>query len=105
MNTSVNNSVHPTVPKHPKGLSWLFLVLAIIGILHIGYIFYWEYQQYNDRTLMLGKLEHSMDNLRIETDLLRATVDHKFDLNYREQLARTEGFVYQDERLIISPNR
>lgn len=90
-------------PKHPKGLSWLFLVLAIVGIVHISYIFFWEYRQFKDRTLMLGKLEQSMTDLRAESELLTATLDHSLDLNYREQLARTQGFVYEDERLIVSP--
>ena len=92
-------------PKHPKGLSWLFLILAVVGIVHISYIFFWEYRQFTDRTLMLGKLEQSMHALRAETDLLVDTLDHKLDLNYREQLARTQGFVYEDERLIASPKQ
>lgn len=112
MNTALNdtaNHLQPdnsgNKPKHAKGLSWLFLILAIVGILHISYIFYWEYTQFKDRTLMLGKLEQSMAELRAESDLLTATLDHRLDLNYREQLARTQGFVYQDERLMVSPER
>jgi len=91
--------------EHPKGLSWLFLILAVVGIVHISYIFFWEYRQFSDRTLMLGKLEQSMHALRAETDLLVDTLDHKLDLNYREQLARTQGFVYPEERLIASPDQ
>lgn len=113
MNTTVtetayqnrSNNSPETQPKHPKGLSWLFLILAIVGIVHISYIFFWEYRQFTDRTLMLGKLEQSMHELRVETDLLVDTLDHKLDLNYREQLARTQGFVYEDERLIASPKQ
>lgn len=103
--TIMQKSTEATQPKHPKGLSWLFLVLAIVGIVHISYIFSWEYTQFKDRTMMLGKLEQSMADLRAESELLTATLDHSLDLNYREQLARTQGFVYQDERLIMSPDR
>jgi len=92
-------------PKHPKGLSWMFLILAIVGILHISYIFFMEYRQFRDRTSMLVKLELSMEELRAESDLLITTLDHSLDLNYREQLARTQGFVYKDERLMVSPER
>ncbi len=93
----------PQPPKHARGLSWLFLLVAVVGIVHISYIYFWEYTQYKDRTMMLGKLEHSMQELRAENDLLQATVNHQFDLSYREQLARTQGFVYEDERLIVNP--
>ena len=114
MNTTITETTYQnrpnkngpeTQPKHPKGLSWLFLILAIVGIVHISYIFFWEYRQFTDRTLMLGKLEQSMHALRAETDLLVDTLDHKLDLNYREQLARTQGFVYPEERLIASPKQ
>jgi len=120
MNTAFNKSNYPSTqlnklqpngngpenkPKHAKGLSWLFLILAVVGIVHISYIFSWEYIQFKDRMMNLATLEQSMDALRAESDLLADTIAHKSDLNYREQLARTEGFVYPEERLIMSPER
>ncbi|MEZ4630426.1 MAG: hypothetical protein R2880_06930 [Deinococcales bacterium] len=86
----------------PQGLNLLFLSLAIIGSLHISIMSLFEVQRLLQRRENIAKLEQQLQTLtqQIEGDRLR--LEHAQDPRYLEHLIRQQGFIYPQERLIIT---
>lgn len=80
-----------------KGANLLFLVLAVVGTLHVGAMFGVEiYRAWVGRH-EVARLTANITALERERDALLAVIHHADDAVYREQLARCLGFVMPDE--------
>lgn len=76
-------------------------VLAIVGIVQIGFLLFVEL----DRTLRhrsaIAILEDELREARTEADTLRAVAERSADETFREQLARGQGFLHPDETRVV----
>ncbi len=93
----------PTIPD--KGISWIFLVLGIIGSLHVLVMLGIEFNRTLEMRQGITRLSTDVYALESEVSELRAVVEHGDDQVYREQLARQQGFAFPNEmRFITLPN-
>ena len=87
-----------------RGGNLFFLVLAVIGSLHVGGMLVLEgwraVTDYRD----YGRLSSDVAALEAERDALLAVVEYGDDPVYREALARCLGFVRPDEVRYLSMN-
>lgn len=86
-----------------RGLS-LLGVVALVGCLHLVFMIGVELDRTVRHRASITALEAELDALAAEAAELRAAYEHADDAAYREQLARSQGFLYPNEtRLIVLP--
>lgn len=80
----------------------LFTLIALVGGLHALLLVGLEVNRliYTEREI--GRLELEIAAFTQEADELRDVLLHRTDLDFREQLARTHGFVYPDELRVVT---
>ena len=92
-----------TVPPTPRNWGSLFFtVLALVGGLHALLMLGLEGGRALYTRREVTRLEAEISALQAEADTLEAVVAHQDDPAYREQLARTAGFIYSDEDRILT---
>lgn len=78
------------------------VVLAVVGCLHLFFIIGVEL----DRNLVhkrdVARLEAEVSALTAELDRLDEVASRADDAAFREALARSQGYVYPDENLIVT---
>lgn len=78
------------------------VVLAVVGCLHLFFIIGVEL----DRNLVhkrdVARLEAEVSALTAELDRLDEVASRAEDAAFREALARSQGYVYPDEDLIVT---
>ncbi|HZW99946.1 MAG TPA: hypothetical protein VFF10_07780 [Trueperaceae bacterium] len=84
-------------PVHPA-----LVVLAVVGCLHLFFIIGVEL----DRNLVhrrdVARLEAEVSALTAELNRLDEVASRAGDSAYREALARSQGYVYPDEDLVVT---
>lgn len=104
----IRSPADDTTPEHRaprRRLNLLIVLLASVGVVQLIYLNLVEV----DRTLVLqrdvNRLEADVARLEAEEFELREVAAHAFDLGYREQLARRQGFIGKDElRVVTAPS-
>jgi len=77
-------------------------ILALIGMLHVGFLIFVELDRFSRHRTAITELEAELAATRAEADALRAIAERLSDTDFREQLARRQGFMFPDEtRLIV----
>ena len=78
-------------------MGFLLTVLALVGSLHALVMLGVETNRWLYSRGEITRLERDLTSINGEIGELEATVDHRYDVPYRESLARLQGFVYPDE--------
>ena len=92
-------------PIPDKGISWIFLILGILGTLHVLVMLGIEFNRTLEMRQGITRLSADVSALESEVFELKAVTEHGNDLEYREQLAREQGFAFPNEmRFITLPN-
>ncbi|HEX7022857.1 MAG TPA: hypothetical protein VF171_08365 [Trueperaceae bacterium] len=84
------------------GANTLFLIVAVVGLLHLMVMFSVEAGRLVHATRAISRLEGEMVDIEAERAELEAVIAHRQDEGFREQLARNKGFIYPDERRYIT---
>jgi hypothetical protein len=93
----------PPIPI--KGISWILLILGIIGSLHVLVMLGIEFNRTLEMRQNITRISGDVTALESEVSELKAVIQHSDDQNYREQLAREQGFAFPKEmRFITLPN-
>ncbi len=93
-------------PTLSRGASTLFIIIALVGGLQALLMIGIEANRWLRSQREISRLEADIRGLKQEAAELEAIIAHKDDAQYREQLARLQGFVYPDENLFVtSPRR
>tara|TARA_Y100001960_G_C14364674_1_gene676106 strand:+ start:34 stop:414 length:381 start_codon:yes stop_codon:yes gene_type:complete len=92
--------------KQPVGRGWggslLIVVFAVIGSFHAMIMIGIEaYRAYNAREA-LTQLEVEINALEYELNGLKVILEHGNDPLYHEQLARNLGYIFSDEKRVIT---
>lgn len=90
-------------PRRDWG-SLFFTVIAVVGAFHALLMLGLETGRLIYTNREVTRLEADIGALREETQTLEAVVAHGDDLVFREQLARSQGFIYPDETRVITLN-
>lgn len=95
----------PSSLQHDRGTQRamrLLGILALIGTLHVGFLIFVELDRFARHRTAITELEAELAATRAEADALRAIAERLSDTDFREQLARRQGFMFPDEtRLIV----
>jgi hypothetical protein len=92
-------------PIPDKGINWIFLILGIVGSLHVLVMLGIEFNRTLEMRQGITRLSNDVAALESEVFELKSVTEHANDLNYREQLAREQGFAFPNEmRFITLPN-
>ncbi len=92
-------------PIPDKGISWIFLILGILGTLHVLVMLGIEFNRTLEMRQGITRLSADVSALENEVFDLKSVTEHGNDLEYREQLAREQGFAFPNEmRFITLPN-
>ncbi len=91
--------------SHGRGISVVLAILAVIGIFHVLIMIGIEgYRAYRTRETVM-QLEGRVGALEREHETLRVVIEHGDDPLYREQLARSLGYIFPNEiRVVTHPN-
>ena len=95
----------PARPDLPRSRNWgslFFTVLALVGGLHALLMLGLEGGRALYTRREVTRLEAEISALQAEADTLAAVALHANDPAYREQLARSAGFIYPDEDRILT---
>jgi len=79
-------------------------IVAIIGILQVGFLIFVELDRFTRHRAAISELETELALTQAEADALRAIAERAFDTDFREQLARRQGFMFPTERRLIVLN-
>lgn len=102
--TTTPPKVLPSLIPH-KGISWILLLLGIVGSIHVLVMLGIEFNRTIEMHQNITRLSTDVAALENEVSELKAVIQHGDDQNYREQLAREQGFAYPNEmRFITLPN-
>lgn len=78
------------------------VVLAVVGCLHLFFIIGVELDRNLVHKREIARLEAEVGALTAELERLDEVASRGFDTAYREALARGQGYVYPDERLVVT---
>lgn len=95
----------PTQPPKPRGTGWsslFFTVIALVGSFHALLMLGVEGGRLIYTNREVARLEADVGTLQAEVKTLQAVVEHRNDPVFREQLARSRGFIYPDETRILT---
>lgn len=81
---------------------WVIVAIAVVGTLQLLYLNFVEADRLFVHKREISRLEREVDQMRAERNALAAIADHAFDDEYREQLARKQGFIFPDELRVIT---
>lgn len=76
-------------------------VVALIGILQVGFLAFVELDRMIRHRAAIASLEDELRTARAEVEALRAIAERADDATFREQLARGQGFVYEGESRVV----
>lgn len=76
-------------------------VVALIGILQVGFLAFVELDRTIRHRAAIASLEDELATARAEAEALRAIAERADDAAFREQLARRQGFLYADEIRVV----
>jgi len=79
-------------------------VVALIGILQVGFLTFVELDRTIRHRAAIASLEDELQAARAEAEALRAIAERADDATFREQLARGQGFVHADETRVVVLN-
>lgn len=91
--------------RRPRGSAWLITFLAVLGSSHALVMVGAELFRNHQITGSIRELAADVAELEQEVAGLAAVIEHGDDPVYREQLARTQGYLYPDEILIVPLDR
>lgn len=80
----------------------IFMIIAIIGGLHILVMIGIEINRYDYTSTEIARLQADIHALEREITELSAIIEHGHDERYREQLARQQGFVFPNETRYVT---
>jgi cell division protein FtsB len=93
-------------PIPDKGIGWILLVLGVVGSIHVLVMLGIEFNRTIEMRQNITRLSTDVTALESEVSELKAVIQHGDDQNYREQLAREQGYAFPDEmRFITLPNQ
>lgn len=81
---------------------WVFLLIATVGTLQLLYLNYVEADRLFVHRREVARLEREVAALEAERAALAQIAERAFDESYREQLARKQGFIFEDELRVIT---
>lgn len=76
-------------------------MVALIGILQVGFLTFVELDRTIRHRAAIASLEDDLAGARAEAEALRAIAERAGDAVFREQLARRQGFLYADETRVV----
>lgn len=76
-------------------------VIAVIGIVQVGFLAFVELDRMVRHHEAIAALEADVAKGRAEAAALRAITEHAGDQAFREQLARGQGFLYPTETRVV----
>ena len=85
-----------------RGARWLLLLLIAFGSVHLVFMLGVEGMRLVRAEMSIDRLEREVNALEAEARSLEAVIEHGDDENYREQLARRQGYMYPDEVRIVT---
>lgn len=88
--------------QNRKGRQRIFTVVALLLVLHVGAMITIEVYRASLSRYEIARLERDIAGLEQERARLAEVITHRDDAVFREQLARKQGFVYPDERRLIT---
>jgi cell division protein FtsB len=87
--------------RRARGAAWLLTFLAVLGSAHALVLVGAELVRNYHVTRSIQTLAADVAELEAEVAGLGEVLEHGTDVRYLEQLARTQGYVYPDEVLIV----
>lgn len=79
----------------------ILTAIAVIGTIQVLFMIGVEVNRALQTTPAVRQLEQDISELRREADRLQAIIDNGDTPQYREQLARRQGFIYPDETRVF----
>ena len=89
-------------PQAGRGVNAILLILALVGSLHVFSMLGVEVWRGATSRSEIARLQADVLALEHNINGLQAVIDHAGDEQYREQLARCQGFVYPDETRYVT---
>lgn len=80
----------------------LLVALAVIGTLHLFFLIAVELNRDLVHRREITRLSAEVTTLQDELTALQEVAERGADLQYREALARNQGFVYPNESLLVT---
>ena len=98
---SLGRKAEQRAPKR-SGANLLFTVIAVVGCIHALAILTLEISRAIYTAREVTRLERDITSLELEAANLEGVLAHRNDADYREQLARRQGFIYPDEARYVT---
>lgn len=76
-------------------------VIAAIGVVQVGFLTFVELDRMVRHRAAIAELEEEIAGARAEAESLRAVAERSDDDVFREQLARSQGFLYEGEMRVV----
>lgn len=89
-------------PTSISGVNTLLLIIAIIGCVHAFSMLGIELYRYQQSNAEITRLSHDIQELESEVAHLQLLRENANNERYREELARSQGFVFPDEVRVIT---
>lgn len=90
-------------PPFPRWLLYPAIFAVLIGCVHLTYLLVLETNRSLQLQSEVTRLQAEVDEYYAELSALQVEEARGLDDAYLEGLARRAGFVYEDERRIVSP--
>lgn len=87
--------------RRVRGAAWLLTFLAVLGSAHALVLVGAELVRNVQVTRSIQALAADVAELEAEVAGLAEVLEHGSDVRFLEQLARTQGYLYPDEILIV----